>query len=350
MRSYQIIEFGAPLQERTRETPAPAGPEVLVRITGCGVCHSDIHLWEGGFDLGGGMRIDVTERGLVPPFTLGHEIVGEVAALGPEATGVAVGDKRLVFPWIGCGVCAMCRSGAENLCPSPRFLGTRRDGGYSDHVLVPEARYLLDYEGFAEESACILTCSGVTAYSALNKVLPLGPEDCLLIIGAGGVGLMGVRLAAAMTEAEVVVAEIDESKRAAALEAGARRAIDAAAEGVAAGLVEATAGGVAAAIDFVGAPDSARLGFDSLRRGGTLVFVGLYGGILPLSLPLMPFRALTMVGSYVGTLAEMSALLTLMRRRKIAPIPVATRPLDEATSALEDLRAGRVVGRTVLRP
>jgi len=350
MRSYQIVEFGAPLEERVRETPEPEGAEVLVRITACGVCHSDIHLWEGGFDLGGGVRIDVTERGLVPPFTLGHEIVGEVAALGPRASGVAVGDRRLVFPWIGCGACGVCRAGDDNLCPSPRFLGTRRDGGYSDHVLVPDARYLLDCEGLAEEWACTLTCSGVTAYGALRKVVPLGPDDRLLIIGAGGLGLMGVRLAAAMTEAEVVVAEIDESKRAAALETGARRAIDPAADGAAAALVEATAGGVAAAIDFVGAPPSARFGFESLRRGGTLVIVGLYGGILPLSLPLMPFRALTIVGSYVGTLTEMKELLALVRRRRIAPIPVATRPLDEATSALEDLRAGRVVGRTVLRP
>jgi D-arabinose 1-dehydrogenase-like Zn-dependent alcohol dehydrogenase len=101
---------------------------------------------------------------------------------------------------------------------------------------------------------------------------------------------------------------------------------------------------------IIGAPPSARFGFESLRRDGTLAIVGLYGGILPLSLPLMPFRALTIVGSYVGTLAEMKELLALVRRQRIAPIPVATRPLDQATSALEDLRAGRVVGRTVLRP
>jgi alcohol dehydrogenase/propanol-preferring alcohol dehydrogenase len=99
-----------------RETPEPEGAEVLVRITACGVCHSDIHLWEGGFDLGWGLRIDVTERGLVPPFTLGHEIVGEVAALGPRASGVAVGERRLVFPWIGCGDCGACRWGRTTAC------------------------------------------------------------------------------------------------------------------------------------------------------------------------------------------------------------------------------------------
>lgn len=350
MRSYQIVEFGSPLQETIRETPEPEGSEVLVRVSACGVCHSDIHLRQGYFDLGDGERINLSERGMKLPFTLGHEVVGEVAALGPDAGGVEVGERRLVFPWIGCGECETCAAGVENLCLAPRTVGTRRDGGYSDHVLVPHGRYLLDYAGIEEGFACISACSGVTAYSALSKTLPLSARDRLLLIGAGGVGLMGLTIARARTEAELIVADIDPVKRQAALEAGAAQAIDPAEDGALEALIERSGGGVAAAIDFVGAPASAGFGLGSLRRGGKLIVVGLYGGKLPLVLPLVPLRPIGIIGSYVGTLAEMNELLDLIRAGHVTPIPMASCPLSEANAALDDLEAGKVVGRMLLRP
>ncbi|MFQ5971732.1 MAG: alcohol dehydrogenase catalytic domain-containing protein, partial [Alphaproteobacteria bacterium] len=107
MLSYQVMEWGAPLEPREVPTPDPKGTEVLVRIAACGVCHSDLHIWDGYFDLGGGKRATMSDRGVHPPFTMGHEIVGEVAALGPEAGGVEVGARRVVFPWIGCRACAV---------------------------------------------------------------------------------------------------------------------------------------------------------------------------------------------------------------------------------------------------
>ncbi len=167
MRSYQITEFGKPLEARDYPTPAPRGTEVLMRVSACGVCHSDLHIWQGYFDLGDGKRITFADRGVEPPFTLGHEIVGEVAAVGPEAAGVAVGDRRVVYPWIGCGDCLPCRRDENLLCETPHTIGTRRDGGYSDHVIVPHPRYLVDYAGVAEDLACTYACSGLTAYSAL---------------------------------------------------------------------------------------------------------------------------------------------------------------------------------------
>src|SRR5579859_5604607 len=137
MISYQIIEHGRPLQRILAETPKPQGSEVLVRITRSGVCHSDLHIWEGYFDLGGGRRFYVKERGCVPPFTLGHEPFGVVEALGPKAEGVKVGQKKLVFPWIGCGKCAVCKAGQDNYCVSgSRILGVNRSGAYASHVLV----------------------------------------------------------------------------------------------------------------------------------------------------------------------------------------------------------------------
>jgi hypothetical protein len=120
-----------------------------------------------------------------------------VVAVGPEAKGAAVGDRRVVFPWIGCGECAPCKSGHEELCLAPRALGVNRDGGFADHVLVPHPRYLFAYDPLSEAQACTYACSGLTAYAALRKCAPLGTSDTLLVIGAGGVGLSAVRMALA---------------------------------------------------------------------------------------------------------------------------------------------------------
>ncbi|MHA1538274.1 MAG: alcohol dehydrogenase catalytic domain-containing protein, partial [Alphaproteobacteria bacterium] len=114
MLSYRVIESGKPLEARTSDTPAPQGGEILLRVEACGVCHSDLHLWDGEYLLGGGEKLTLANRGVVPPFTMGHEVVGEVVAMGPEAPeakdgGVRIGDKRVVYPWIGCGDCDVCR-------------------------------------------------------------------------------------------------------------------------------------------------------------------------------------------------------------------------------------------------
>src|SRR6267378_2188961 len=123
MLSYDIIEHGKPLQKAVRETPQPQGTEVLMRITRCGVCHSDLHIWEGYFDLGGGRKFNMKDRGMMLPFTMGHEPYGVVEALGPGVgavdAGLAAGERRIVYPWIGCGSCAMCLSGRDNYCPAP---------------------------------------------------------------------------------------------------------------------------------------------------------------------------------------------------------------------------------------
>ena len=350
MRSMQIVAFGEALEERTSDDPPPPqGTEVLVKVTACGVCHSDVHLWEGFYDLGEGERIDIAGR-FALPHTLGHEIVGDVAAVGPEGGRLAVGGRRLVHPWIGCGECEDCLEGNENLCPKPRFIGTHRDGGYSEYVTVPHPRYLLDAATIPEAEACVYACSGVTSYAALKKVLPLGKRRKLLIVGAGGLGLMALSFARAMCENQVIVADIDPRKLEAAREAGAAVVIDASDEHAAANVRDAADGGTGAVIDFVGVPATAALGLDSLRRGATLVLVGLFGGSLKLALPLVPMRARRIVGSFVGTLEETHEMLALVRDGRVTPPPVESRPLDQASQALEDLRAGNIIGRVVLRP
>ena len=192
MFSFDVCQCGAPLQRNERPTPKPQGGEVLVRITAAGVCHSDVHLWEGYFDMGGGNKYS-TAKTMNPPRIMGHEIVGVVEALGPDAKGAKVGDKAVVYPWIGCGKCWYCDHGTENLCPTPRALGVNNDGGYADHVLVPHAKYLYPYGNLPEELACLYACSGITAFGAVKKAVGHdGGQDVLLgeVLRADDVGLL----------------------------------------------------------------------------------------------------------------------------------------------------------------
>ena len=351
MRSYEVIEYGEPLQATDRPTPAPQGSEVLLRTLATGVCHSDLHLWDGFYDIGGGKRLSLRDRGLVPPITLGHEIAGEVVACGPEAEGVKPGDRRVIFPWIGCGACATCRRGDEHLCNRPRALGIQRPGGFADHVVVPHPRYLLALDGLSPEQAAPYACSGLTAFAALRRVgEAVYRNQPVLVIGAGGLGLMAVALLRALGGHGAVVADIDPKKREAALAGGAIGAVDAGAADAVKQAQAAAKAPIGAAIDFVGAGATARLGIDAITRGGKYVIVGLFGGDITLSLPLLPIRAIAIEGSFVGSLAQFRELLDLVQAGKVPPVPQEQRPLAAAEAALRDLRAGRIVGRAVLKP
>ncbi len=344
MISYQVIEHGKPLQKILSQKPKPQGAEVLVRITRSGVCHSDLHIWDGYFDLGGGKRFYVKERGCVPPFTLGHEPFGVVEAVGKKAKGVKVGQKRLVYPWIGCGKCAVCKAGQDNHCVSgSRFLGVNRPGAYSTHVLVPDAKYLIDATGIDESFAATLACSGLTAYSASAKLPPLEPADRVAVIGCGGVGMAGIAVLRAKGVKNVVACDIDPAKLAAALKLGAKSTVNTR-DANAAELLR----GIAGALDFVGTPATAALGIAALRNGGRYVVVGLHGG--ELVHPLVPIaqRAIGIVGSYVGNLQELKEVVALAKKKKLKALPVEMRDAGQANRALEDLHAGRVVGRIVL--
>jgi alcohol dehydrogenase, propanol-preferring len=350
MKSYDVAECGAPLQLFERPTPQPTGSEVLLRVLAAGVCHSDIHIWEGHYDLGGGKKLKLTERGVKLPLTMGHETVGEVVALGPDAAGVKPGDRRLVFPWLGCGSCAVCRRGEEQLCLAPRFLGVFRNGGYADHILVPHARYLLDIGGMKPAEAAPYACSGLTAFGALKRIGAVLKDEPVVVIGAGGLGLMCLGLLKAMGGKGAIVVDTDSGKRAAAMKAGALAAIDGAAPDALKQVTAAAPNGVWAAIDFVGATSTAKLAVDSLTKGGKLVIVGLFGGDITLPLPFIPMRAMTIQGSYVGSLAEAKELLELVQRTHPPSIPITTHALETADATLQALRAGRVIGRAVLTP
>jgi D-arabinose 1-dehydrogenase-like Zn-dependent alcohol dehydrogenase len=350
MRCYCVVNHGQPLELVDKPIPEPTGSEVLLRVKAAGLCHTDLHLWEGSYDLGGGKRLTLAERGIVPPIVLSHEICGEVVAAGAAAGAVKTGTTFLVHPWIGCGDCAACRRGDENLCLKARSLGIFRPGGFSDYVLVPHPRYLVDIEGLDVAEAAPLACAGVTTYSALNKFGQRIHEDPVVVIGAGGLGLMAISVLKALGGVGAVVVDVDPAKREAALAAGALAAIDGKASDAAQQIIEATGGGARAVLDLVGATSTVQLALASSARGGHIVSCGLMGGDVTLPLPLVAMRPLHIQGSYVGTLDELRELVDLVKRTRMAPIPVTRRPLAEANQALQDLNHGKVVGRVILIP
>jgi alcohol dehydrogenase/propanol-preferring alcohol dehydrogenase len=354
MRSFQVADFNAPLKEVEQPTPRPSGTQVLIKVKAAGVCHSDLHIWEGGYDLGHGRkRLSLKDRGVSLPRTMGHETVGEVLAFGPDANaetgGLKVGDVALAYPWIGCGKCATCLAGDENMCMKPASLGVYCDGGYADHMTVPHPRYLLNLKGLDPLTAAPYACSGVTTYSALKKV-EASFNTPIVIFGAGGLGLMALSLLQAMGGKGAIVVDIDARKREAAEKAGALATVDGNAPDALEQLAKAAGGPIRAVIDLVGNAATAQLGFDCLAKGGKLVIVGLFGGGAPWALPLIPMKAITIQGSYVGNLRETQELLDLVRAKKIASIPVIPMPLAKANEALIELQKGRLVGRAVLTP
>lgn len=349
MKSYDVVEWGKSLQLREHPTPQPKGSEVLLKLKYCGVCHSDVHIRDGYFDLGGGKKFHMSERGMKPPLTLGHEPFGTVIAAGPDAGDVPIGKDRLVCPWIGCGKCARCQEGMDNHCMSPRWAGVQSPGGYADHLLIPHPRYLVDASGIDPTWAATLACSGLTTYSAVDALAPIPKEEWVAVIGAGGLGLMTIGMLRARGHERIIAVDIDESKFAAAKEEGAAATVKADAPDAAKQLQQVAGGMLFGAIDLVNNTASATLALSGIRKGGKVILVGLYGGEIPLSLVSVVQRALTIRGSNVGTVAELKEVVKLAREGKLKPIPIETRPWSEISRTLDELKAGKVVGRVVAK-
>ncbi|MES2482953.1 MAG: alcohol dehydrogenase catalytic domain-containing protein, partial [Pseudomonadota bacterium] len=251
MGAWAIVENNKPLQWVERAPLVPAGSEVVLSVTHAGVCHSDLHFWHGVYDMGGGKLMKLADRGVQLPRAPGHEVVGRVARLGPDATGVKVGDLCIVYPWLGCGECEVCKAGDDNLCTKPHAIGVLHDGGFGEEVCVPSARMLVPVGNIDPAFAATLACSGITVYSAIRKVQPLGPDDPVVLFGAGGLGLQAVSMLRALGHRNIVSVDIAADKREAALEMGASAAVDGKSDGLVERIMAATGGPVKAAIDFV---------------------------------------------------------------------------------------------------
>ena len=358
MKSARITGPNEPLILSSIDTPKPLGNQVLVRVKSVGVCHSDLHLWEGGYDLGDGQFMKVTDRGVKYPVTPGHEIVGVVEDFGDDVSGISKGDEVLVFPWIGCGECPACKVQNENLCDTPKSMGVFQDGGYSDYALIPNSKYLAKLDGVDPDAATSLACSGLTAYNAVKKANVNSPEF-LMIIGAGGLGLMAIQIAKAITKAKIICVDNDDKKFDTAKKMGADFVVNTSLVG---SLSSGTGGpvekiisisngkGVDSVIDFVNAPPTVRTALGVIRKRGNIVLVGLFGGSLEMSLVTIPLKSIVIQGAYTGNYTDMVELLELARKGIINPVISKRYTLDEANTALEDLKARKIIGRAVINP
>jgi len=350
MHAFAIFEGAPTVTDVVLPTPIPTGTEILLRVVRSGVCHTDTHLREGYYDLGSRGKMSLVDRGVPYPLVLGHEVVGVVEAIGPEVTGVAAGDRRLVYPWIGEGSCSACQAGQENLCPTPQNLGIARHGGYAEYILVPHPRYLIDVTGLEERWAATLACSGLTAYSAAKKAISTDPTLPVVVIGTGGVGLMAIATLRALGHEAIVAVDLQSRNLELAREMGATTAIRADQDDLAAAIIEETGGEVSAVIDFVNNSTTAPVAFAVLRKGGTMIQVGLFGGELTIPTALLTLKVIAIRGSFVGSLDELVELVKLARKGGLPQIPIIDAELSAGSvqESLDRLVAGGVVGRIVL--
>ncbi len=356
MNAAQIVKPKESLQIQHLETPKPKGSQVLVKVNSSGVCHSDIHLWQGGYEGPSGQFLKTTDRGVKYPLTPGHEIAGTIESMGDEAESEAGGafnknQTVIVFPWIGEGLCPACRMGQENLCDKPRSLGIYTDGGYAEYVLIPSYKYLVKLdEDMDLDASATLSCSALTAYGAVRNAV-LNPYDNLVVVGAGGLGLMAIQLAKAISGANVIAMDLDDNKLDVAKKNGADNSINSKKEDPIKAVMELTDKmGADAVIDFVNASKTVEFDIQFLRKRGKLVLVGLFGGELKLNLVSMPTRAYKIIGSYTGSINEMVELVSLAKRGVIKPVVSERFKLNQATEALSKLSEGKITGRGVINP
>ena len=345
-----LKEFGQPFVAEERPDLVPVGTEVVLRVTGAGLCHSDIHARAGGHNLGRGRVLRYADRGMTLPVVLGHEIAGVIVSAGPEAGELDGTRNYAIYPWSGCGRCAQCRKGVEHHCTNPSSPGFHKDGGFASMIKVSHPRYLFDIGDVDPTFAATFSCSGLTSFSALKKVEDTMRETPVVIIGAGGLGLMCVSLVKAMKGLPPIVVETDSSKRDAALALGAAVAFDPRGEDVIDSIKAAAGGQIPAILDFVVSEETAQLSLDLVTKGGKIILVGLYGGAAPWPLPVLTSRAVSVIGSVVGSPAEFREFIDLVKTGLVAAPPIHARPLSELNAQTDALERGEIIGRVVLQP
>jgi alcohol dehydrogenase, propanol-preferring len=351
MKAARIVKVNEPLQVQELQTPKPKSLQILVKVQSSGVCHSDVHAWEGYYEGISGQQLKTTDRGVKYPLTPGHEIAGIVDSLGEQVEGFSKNEKVLVYPWIGEGMCPACRIGQENLCDKPRSLGIYNDGGYAEYVLVPNYKYLVKIgDDMDTDTSAPLSCAGLTAYGAIKNA-NLKPYDNVVIVGTGGLGLMAIQLTKAVTASRIIAMDIDDKKLEVAKKEGADIIVNSKKEDPVKVVLDLTDRlGADAVIDFVNATKSVETDMQFLRRRAKLVLVGLFGGELKLSLVTMPTRAYSLIGSYTGSLDDLVELASLAERGVIKPVVSSRFKLNQAGEALQMLKDGKIVGRGVINP
>ncbi|KAJ0415941.1 chaperonin 10-like protein [Aspergillus carlsbadensis] len=348
MSLWALTEWDKPLEKIQQPIPEPQGTEVLIKVTHAGVCHSDLHTAEGFYDIGNGERFHVKDRGINLPIALGHEILGDVAAVGPDAHAVTVGSRQIVYPWLGCGSCTRCGQENDNLCAAQRGLGTLQNGGFAEYVLVPHPKYLVDLGGLDPAVSATFGCSGITTLSAVRKIMPLPPTEPVLLIGAGGLGLAAISVLKAFGHESIVSIDINDQNLAAARAAGATKTVNSSGAGAREDILAATGGPVIAVIDFVNSSQTARLVHSLVAKGAHWVQVGVMGGTIELSLVGNIFKGLSIHSNITGNLQDLRTLVQMVKDGKLSPVPVQEMPWGSVNEAMSLLKAGKVAGRVVL--
>ena len=343
MKAVRFIEMGKPPEVVDVPRPVPGPGQVLLKIAGAGVCHSDLHILD-------------EPLGIPGPFILGHENAGHVAALGQGVEGWKEGDAVAVYgPW-GCGRCHTCQGSAENYCENHASLGTfggglGSDGGMAEYMLVPAARQLVPLGALDPVASAPLSDAALTPYHAIKQALPLlTPEATVVVIGIGGLGHMAVQLLQALTPATLIAADIDEAKLAHARGLGVKHTLDTRDADAAAAAIGALAGprGATVVLDFVGAQPTVDLGVRVVGRDSRLTVVGLGGGVVHYGANQPPYGCQVSV-PYWGSRTELMEVIALAQAGRIHA-EVEAFPLEQAVDVYQRLREGKIRGRAVLVP
>jgi NAD+-dependent secondary alcohol dehydrogenase Adh1 len=341
MKAVRLHAFHAPPVVDEVPEPTISGPlDVIVRIGGAGVCRTDLHIIEGQWDAAMGTPL---------PYTLGHENAGWVHAVGSAVTNVAVGDTVILHPTPTCGFCRACRAGADMHCVASTFPGLSTDGGMAEYLLTSARTCVkLDPQTRPEDVAA-LADAGITAYHAVRKAIPLlYPGTTCAVIGAGGLGHIGVQCLAALTATTIIVVDRNPAALQLAGELGAHHTV--VADGTQVQAVAGLTGGAGAdvVLDFVAEQDAEQDGWAMTRRAGSYFVIG-YGGTVHIPTLDIISTERNIIGNIVGTYNELAELMALAQAGKVT-LHTRTYPLEDAAAALADLDAGRVRGRAILVP
>ncbi|MGF7121817.1 NAD(P)-dependent alcohol dehydrogenase [Rhodococcus sp. TAF43] len=341
MKAVQVVGYHTKLQLTDIPEPVVEGPlDVIVRIGGAGVCRTDLHILEGQWEKKSGVEL---------PYTIGHENAGWVHAVGDAVTNVAVGDKVILHPLITCGLCRACRSGDDVHCENSKFPGIDFNGGYAEYLRTTARSVVRIDDSLEPADVAALADAGLTAYHAVAKVATATrPGDVCVVIGAGGLGHIGIQVLKAISGVTVVVLDRNPAAVDLAVEIGADHGIVADGTHVQQ-VLELTGGqGAEAVVDFVGEGGATREGISVLRRAGNYYVVG-YGENIDVPTIDVISAEINFIGNLVGTYNDLQELMTLAAQGKVT-LHTTEYPLEDFQQALDDLDAGRVRGRAILVP
>ncbi|WP_432545111.1 NAD(P)-dependent alcohol dehydrogenase [Kineococcus sp. SYSU DK002] len=341
MRSVRVVGYHRDLELQEVPVPQVTGPfDVVVEVGGAGVCRTDLHILEGQW---------AEKSGVVLPYTIGHENAGWVSAVGSAVTNVAEGDKVILHPNVTCGLCRACRSGDDVHCVDKAFPGIDSDGGYAEYLKTSARSVVRIDDSLEPADVAALADAGLTAYHACAKAARrLRPVDRVVVIGAGGLGHIGIQVLAAMTAAEVVVVDRNPDAVELALSVGAHHAVVADGTQVEQ-VLELTGGhGAEVVVDFVGEGGSTAQGVKMLRQAGDYHVVG-YGENIDVPTIDIISAEINFIGNLVGSYNDLTELMALAARGLVR-LHTVKYGLDDFQSAVDDLDGGRVRGRAILVP